>query len=99
MASEQWSVLEMVLGTRLLADVCGPFDDGHADDRLAYLSQLLTRLRRRFDSAGVREWFGASSPATGGATPRQVLSGAWLPDDPGPRRLLDSVPPARHAAP
>lgn len=93
--AEQWSVLEMVLGTDLLARVCGRFDDGRSDDRLRYLTDLVARLRRTHDAAGVREWLATEQPAAGGATPASVLAGDWDPDAEGPQRLRASLPPVR----
>lgn len=87
---EQWSVVEMTLGTELVAAICGPFDDAHAGERLAYLLDLLGRLRGRVDAA---DWF--RSPGPDGLAPLAVLRGAWRPTDLEPMRLRDSLPSAR----
>lgn len=87
-------MLEIVLGTRLLARVCGPFDDGLSDQRLAYLVDLVARLRRSYDTSGVQQWFEQHSEVVQGA-PVDVLAGDWDPDDERPRRLREALPPAR----
>lgn len=86
---EQWSVVEMTLGTELVAAVCGPFDDGHSDERLAYLLDLLRRLRGIDPPA----WF--RNPGPDGHAPVAVLTGAWRPTDPDPTRLRDALPAPR----
>lgn len=92
MNSEQWSVLEIVLGTPLLARVCGPFDDGRDADRLSYLLDLIARLRRSYDPVGIQERFVTSS---GGAAPVDVLQGDWDPAGKPAQRLLRSLPAVR----
>lgn len=94
MNSEHWSVLEIVLGTPLLARVCGPFDDGGSDARLEYLMDVVARLRRLYDSLGIQQWFEQERPAIS-AAPIDVLRGAWHPDDEGPRLLREGLAPAR----
>lgn len=94
MNSEHWSVLEIVLGTALLARVCGPFDDGRDPDRLAYLLDVVARLRRSYDTFGVQQWFEQHSEVVQ-AAPVDVLVGGWDPDDERPRRLREALPPAR----
>lgn len=95
MDPEQWSLLEPVLGTEILAHVCGPFDDALSVARLEYLVDLVARLRRRYDNEGVREWFLASS-VPDGRRPVDVLSGAWDPAARAPALLSDGLAPARH---
>ena len=92
--SEHWSVLEIVLGTSLLARVCGPFDDEHNAARLEYLTDLVARLRRSYDTLGIQQWFMQQSEAVS-ATPVDVLQGDWNPNDAGPRLLQEGLPPAR----
>ncbi len=94
MNSEDWSLLEIVLGTPLLARICGPFDDSHNAARLEYLTDVVTRLRRSYDTLGVQEWFLTKSP-TVGVAPVELLTGAWNPHDLHPRQLRDVLPPAR----
>lgn len=83
-----------MLGTPLLARVCGPFDDGASDARLEYLMDVVARLRRSYDSFGIQQWFEQESPAVS-AAPIDVLCAAWDPDDEAPRLLREGLPP-RH---
>ena len=86
---ENWSQLEVILGTHLLADICGPFDDGVEPKRLELLTELVTRLRRRYDNQGVRVWF--AQARIKGTSPREILSGAWHPSDDSVRALVEAV--------
>ena len=94
MDPEHWSLLEPVLGTEILARVCGPFDDALSPARLEYLVDVVARLRRRYDAEGVREWFLAPSGADG-RRPVDVLGGAWDPAAQAPAGLSDGLAPAR----
>jgi hypothetical protein len=90
MDAEHWSVVEMVLGTELLARVCGPFDDGAENARLAYLVLVVQALQRTHGPAGIRAWFltphGEGQPAA-----VEVLLGSWDPQAPAPQALLDAA--------
>ncbi|MBA3621060.1 MAG: hypothetical protein H0W51_01900 [Euzebyales bacterium] len=90
MDAEHWSVVEMVLGTELLARVCGPFDDGVEDARLTYLMLLVQALQRTHGPAGIRAWF-QTSPGEGQPAAVEVLSGNWDPRAPAPQALLDAA--------
>ncbi|MDQ3709444.1 MAG: hypothetical protein M3387_09140 [Actinomycetota bacterium] len=90
MDAEQWSVVEMVLGTELLARVCGPFDDGAQDARLTYLVLVVQALQRTHGPEGIRAWF-QTSPGEGHPAAVEVLSGRWDPQAPAPQALLDAA--------
>lgn len=73
--------------------MCGPFDDDNVDRRLRFLTELVTSLRRRYDNAGIREWFLHAQVAE--RTPAEVLAGSWLPEDESVHRLRTAAPALR----
>jgi hypothetical protein len=55
--------------------------------RLHFLALLVSDLTGSYNDYGVRRWFHRPRSQLDGATPAQLLCGAWDPEDEGPRRV------------
>ena len=95
----EWKSLLRVLGPDLLArllaispasvrryarSVRDTPDDVAA--RLHWLALIVGDLGGAYNEIGIRQWFARKRTPLGGRTPADHLSGAWTPDDPGPRK-------------
>ncbi len=49
--------------------------------RLAFIEELVGRLSGHHDELGVRRWFDRPRSELGGKAPREILVGAWSPED------------------
>ena len=56
--------------------------------RLAFLEELIGRLGGHHDELGVRRWFDRPRQELAGKAPREMLVGAWSPED---RALVDTL--------
>lgn len=101
-AASEWPVLGRVLDPELLASLLGisvtslrRYASGERetpDDvaaRLHHLALIVGDLAGAYNDVGVRRWFGRRRTTLGGRAPAALLSGAWNPDDPGPRQVFD----------
>lgn len=57
--------------------------------RLHFLALVTGNLLGAYNEIGVRRWFERKRELLGGRTPRELLGGAWSPDDAGPRRVRE----------
>jgi hypothetical protein len=55
--------------------------------RLHFLAMVVSDLSGAYNDFGIRRWFERARTQLKGAAPRELLSGGWDPDDPGPRRV------------
>lgn len=55
--------------------------------RLHFLASVAADLLGTYDARGVRRWFARPRSALGDRAPKDLLRGAWSPDDEGPRAV------------
>lgn len=58
-------------------------------NRLHVLALLVGDLAGSYTDAGIRRWFGRPRPQLGDRSPKDVLSGAWDPESPEPRKVRE----------
>jgi len=98
----EWSTLERVLeGPRLerlmhvshssLRRYSGRQRDTPTDvaGRLHFLARIVAHLMGGYNTYGIRRWFERKREQLDGATPTEVLSGDWNPDDDPAQIVLD----------
>ena len=98
--ASEWPAVQRVLGADLLARLLGVsavsvrrYSSGARqipDDvaaRLHALALMVGDLTGAYNDAGIRRWFTRPRSALGSRAPVEVLTSAWQPDDPEPRRV------------
>jgi hypothetical protein len=101
-AKHEWPVLVRALDVEQLASLLGISVSSlrrHAsgerdtpDDiaaRLHHLALIVGDLAGAYNDVGVRRWFDRKRTALDGKSPAALLTNAWNPDDPAPRRVRD----------
>jgi hypothetical protein len=56
--------------------------------RLHHLARINAHLAGGYNDFGIRRWYGRRRTQLDGRSPREVMSGAWDPDDEQPQRAL-----------
>lgn len=60
----------------------------HLLPRFDFLTDLQALLLERLHPSKLRHWFYSSFRELSGQSPKTMLRGAWLPDDPVPRKIM-----------
>ena len=94
--------LAKVLGADLLSDLLGVSEASlrrysagtrsvpdEVASRAHFLSSIVADLRGGYNRFGVRRWFGRRRKLLDGASPSELLSGGWDPDEAAPQRVAD----------
>lgn len=55
--------------------------------RLHFLAMVISDLSGAYNDFGIRRWFDRARSGLDGLAPREILTNAWDPDEPGPRRV------------
>jgi hypothetical protein len=48
---------------------------------------VISDLSGAYNDFGIRRWFDRARSGLDGLAPREILTNAWDPDEPGPRRV------------
>lgn len=100
--ASEWAGVNRVLGSDVLAGLLGVSPSSvrrylsrsratpdEVADRLHFLALTIGDLAGAYNDFGIRRWFQRPRKALGNRCPVQILSGAWQPDDAGPRRVRE----------
>lgn len=63
--------------------------------RLHWLALVVEALEGTYNPIGIRRWFERPRQALEGAAPLELLANDWLPEHPGPQRLMSLAEAAR----
>ena len=98
----EWPRLVEVLGLELLARLVGTslasarrYASGERNtpevlaERLHHVAMIVADLAGAYNDLGIRLWFDRSRKLLGGKPPRELLTGAWRPDQREPQRVLE----------
>lgn len=100
--SHEWPRLVQVLGPEVLARLVGVSPSSlrrynersrsTPDDvaaRLHFLALVVGDLAGTYNEIGIRRWFDRPRTLLNGKSPARLLTGEWMPDDPGPRKVRE----------
>lgn len=98
----EWGSITDILGEELTGQLIGvstssirryeggsretPDDTAH---RLHFIAMIIADLLGSYNRFGVRRWFQRPRRALQGASPHQLLTGAWGPDEPEPQAVAE----------